>query len=93
MLLSALLFRAQTAGDAWTMARRVFTQASGQEVASEWFLLLCVLLGIHAFCFWYYREDLLQRIGWPARVAVVSGMVVLIAVFGATGRPFIYFQF
>ena len=39
------------------------------------------------------QMDLLQRIGWTARVLVVSGMVILIALLGATGRPFIYFQF
>jgi hypothetical protein len=88
-----MLFRAQSAGDAWLMAGKVSRWAPGNAVAGEWFYLLCVLLVIHAFCFWNYREDLLQRLGWPGRVLVVSGVVGLIAALGATGRPFIYFQF
>ncbi len=93
LLFSSMLFRAQSASDAWVMVQKVFQWAPGTAVAGEWFFLLCVLLAIHAFCFWNYREDLFQRLGWPGRVLVASGMVSLIAALGAAGRPFLYFQF
>jgi hypothetical protein len=93
LLFSSILFRAQSASDAWVMMTRIATAADGRAVGLEWFYLLCGLLAIHAFCFWKYKEDLLQRLGWPGRVAAVSAMLVAIATLGATARPFIYFQF
>ena len=51
------------------------------------------LTAVHALCFFHYHEDVLQRLGWPGRIALVSGVVAAIATLGATARPFIYFQF
>ena len=93
LLFSAMLFRVASAEQAWLMVQKVFTWQAGRAVPSEWALFLAALAGVHALCFWHYKEDLLQRLGWPGRVALVSGVVLLIAVFAATGRPFIYFQF
>jgi D-alanyl-lipoteichoic acid acyltransferase DltB (MBOAT superfamily) len=93
LLFSAMLFRAQSAADIVEMTIRVSTLAPGREVNPGWFFLLAGLAGVHALCFWYYKEDLLQRLGWLGRVALVTGTVVAITAFGATGRPFIYFQF
>ncbi len=51
------------------------------------------LTGIHGLAYWYYHEDLLQRLGWPGRVLLIGGCVAAISLLGATSRPFIYFQF
>ena len=79
--------------DAGALIGRVFTWAPGDGVAPEWWGVLALLLGVHALSFWHYREDLLQRLGWPGRVALISATVLAIAALGAGGRPFIYFQF
>jgi len=55
--------------------------------------VLALLLGVHALSFWYYQEDLLERLGWPGRIALITATVLAIAFLGAGGRPFIYFQF
>ena len=93
LLFSAMLFRAPDAATAWEMTQRVFTWAPGRDVPLAWAGFIAVLASVHALCFWHYHEDLLQRVRWPARTALVSAVVLLIAVFAATGRPFIYFQF
>ena len=93
LLFSSILFRAQTGGDAFLMLGRILGQAPGRGVPEEWAFALALLLGLHALSFWHYREDLLQRLGWPGRAAVLGGTASLIALLGATGRPFIYFQF
>ncbi len=93
LVFSAMLFRVASAEQAWLMVGKVFSFASGRGVPWEWALFIAVLAGIHAICFWNYKEDLLERLGWPGRIALVSGTVLAIAVFAATGRPFIYFQF
>jgi alginate O-acetyltransferase complex protein AlgI len=93
LVFSAMLFRSADAASAWLMVQHVFTWAPGQDVALGWLALMLALASVHAICFWYYHEDLLERMGWPGRIALVSAVVVAIAIFGATGRPFIYFQF
>ena len=55
--------------------------------------VLALLLGVHALSFWYDKEDLLERLAWPGRVALITATVLAIACLGAGGRPFIYFQF
>jgi D-alanyl-lipoteichoic acid acyltransferase DltB (MBOAT superfamily) len=92
-LLSSIFFRASSAADAGELIRRIVTWAPGSEVAPEWWAVLALLLGVHALSFWYYREDLLLRLRWPGRIALITGAVVAIALLGAGGRPFIYFQF
>jgi alginate O-acetyltransferase complex protein AlgI len=89
----AIFFRAQSLREAGTLLKRMFTGAGGFGVAWQWYALTALLGGIHLLSFLYYRENLLERSGWPARVALVSGTALLIATFGATGRTFIYFQF
>jgi D-alanyl-lipoteichoic acid acyltransferase DltB (MBOAT superfamily) len=93
MLPSGVMFRAESLEDIRTMCLKMVTFGGGRGVEGEWFALLVLLAGIHALCFWFYKEDLLQRVSWPARVAVISATVTLIVTLGATGRPFIYFQF
>jgi alginate O-acetyltransferase complex protein AlgI len=93
LVFSAMLFRAQSMGDVAIMAGKLLRWDAGLTVAFEWYAAIALLTSIHAFCFWHYREDLLQRLRWPARVSVVATILVLIATLGATGRPFLYFQF
>lgn len=93
LLFSAMLFRAQSGSDIIEMSTRMVTLAPGRGVDAAWFWLLAGLAGVHALCFWFYKEDLLQRLGWPGRAALVTATVVAIAALGATSRPFIYFQF
>lgn len=90
---SAMLFRAESASDAQLMAGKMLAWSSGAGVSQAWLPLLTGLACIHAFCFWFYKEDLLQRLNWLGRSAVVAGMIVLISTLAATGRPFLYFQF
>jgi len=92
-LLSSIFFRAQSAADAGTLLGRIFSWAPGDEVGLEWWGVLALLLGVHALSFWYYKEDLFQRLGWPGRIALTTATVLAIACLGAGGRPFIYFQF
>jgi D-alanyl-lipoteichoic acid acyltransferase DltB (MBOAT superfamily) len=90
---SSIFFRAQSAGDAGVLLGKIASWAPGQEVASEWWAVLALLLAVHALSFWRYDENLLARLAWPGRIAVVTGTVLAIAVLAAGGRPFIYFQF
>ena len=71
----------------------MFTGAGGFGVSWTWYAVMAVLAAMHLASFRYYRENLLERSGWPARVALVSGAALVVAVLGATGRTFIYFQF
>jgi len=93
LLLSSACFRAQSAADAGRMLAKILLWEPGRGVEPAWWGVMAALLAVHALSFWHYREDLLQRLGWPGRVALVTATVLAIACFGATGRPFIYFQF
>ena len=93
LLFSSVLFRAQNAGDAFLMFGKVLGSGPGRGIPIEWVWALALLLCLHALSFWHYREDLLQRLGPLGRTLVLSGMTALIALLGATGRPFVYFQF
>jgi len=92
-LFSSIFFRSQSAADAGGLLERLLTWAPGHGVAPEWWAVLALLLGVHALSFWYYQEDLLERLGWPGRIALITATVLAIAFLGAGGRPFIYFQF
>jgi D-alanyl-lipoteichoic acid acyltransferase DltB (MBOAT superfamily) len=92
-LFSSIFFRSQSAAEAGTLLERLATWAPGREVAPEWWAVLALLLVVHALSFWRYREDVLQRLGWPGRIALLSATAAAIALLGAGGRPFIYFQF
>jgi hypothetical protein len=75
------------------LALRVLTWQDGKTVAIEWPLAIAVLAGVHVLCYLHYKEDVLLRLRWPARIGLVSSTAALIALLAATGRPFIYFQF
>jgi hypothetical protein len=92
-LFSSIFFRSSSAADAGGLLERLLSWAPGREVAPEWWGVLGLLLGVHALSFWYYKEDLLERMRWPGRIALITATVLAIACLGAGGRPFIYFQF
>ena len=75
------------------MFGRVMTWQPGDSISAGWGLAILGLTGVHALCFFHYHEDLLQRLRWPARIALVTATLIAIATLGATARPFIYFQF
>ncbi len=89
----AIFFRAQTMGEAGVLLKRIFTGAGGFGLSWTWYAVMVLLGAIHLASFRYYKENLLERSGWPARVALVSGTALVVATLGATGRTFIYFQF
>lgn len=72
---------------------RVLAWEPGKNVAIEWPLAIALLACVHVLCYRHYKEDVLQRLRWPARIGLVSSTAALIALLAATGRPFIYFQF
>jgi D-alanyl-lipoteichoic acid acyltransferase DltB (MBOAT superfamily) len=92
-LLSSIFFRSHSAADVGGLLSRLLTWAPGREVAPAWWAVLALLLGAHALSFWYYKEDVLLRLRWPGRIALITATVLAIACLGAGGRPFIYFQF
>jgi alginate O-acetyltransferase complex protein AlgI len=91
---SIIFFRAQSMEDVATLFRRLLTLAPGTEVGIGWlaFEVGCGLAHLASFK-WNYEGNLLQRVGWPARIVLVSGTVLATAMFAATARTFIYFQF
>ena len=90
---SNVLFRAENLHDVGIMWRKMFWPEAGLGVEPAWALLIALLTGVHALSFWYYKEDLLRRLGWTGRVLLVSATLLSMAALAATGRPFIYFQF
>jgi len=91
---SAIFFRSQNLHEAGIMFRRLATLAPGDEVSGWWYVFAIAAALVHLAAFkWDYDDDLLERSGWPARVALVSVTVLAIAAFAGAGRTFIYFQF
>lgn len=89
-----LFFRAGDLDVALLMLRRIFTWAPGTEtVHPAWGLGLLGLYAFHWACRIGYRELLLPRVGWPARLALVGGALAVIVLLGGAGEPFYYFQF
>jgi alginate O-acetyltransferase complex protein AlgI len=94
MIPSLAIFRANNVADVQVYLWRLVTLAGdGQAAGVSWFLLLAGLFAFHAFCAARYKEDLLTRVRWPARMALVAGSSTLIALFSMSDKPFIYFQF
>ncbi|HTO08885.1 MAG TPA: MBOAT family O-acyltransferase [Myxococcota bacterium] len=93
LLPSVALFRTGDMHGFGQLALRVLSWESGRSVALEWPLAIALLAGVHVLCYFHYKEDLLQRLRWPARIGLVSSAAALTALLAATGRPFIYFQF
>lgn len=93
LTITVSMFRAQTPGEALTMLGRVASGAGGFSIDPLWMLAALALFTVHVASYWYYKTDLLQRMGWIRRAMTVSAIVATIAFFGASGRAFVYFQF
>jgi alginate O-acetyltransferase complex protein AlgI len=93
LLPSAALFRVGDMQSFAALMGRIVTWAPGRTVAPEWALAIAALTAVHWLFFFKYREGVLTRMSWPARVSLVGSTAVAIACLAATGRPFIYFQF
>ena len=92
--LSTIAFRAPSIAAAFTAYRRIATWADGPLAISPlWLLALTVLYGIHWLNRRYQTEGALARVGWPARAAFITFMVLGLAVGAGSGAPFYYFQF
>jgi hypothetical protein len=75
------------------LALRVLSWEAGRSVAMAWPPAIALLARAHALGYFQYKEDLLQRLRWPARSGLVSSAAALTALLAAAGRPFIYLQF
>jgi hypothetical protein len=92
--LSTIAFRAPTIAAAFTTYGRIATWADGPLAISPlWLLALAVLYGIHWLNRRYQTEGALARVGWPARAAFITFMVLGLALGAGSGAPFYYFQF
>jgi alginate O-acetyltransferase complex protein AlgI len=91
---SVIFFRSQNMEEAGVMFRRLLTFAPGDEVSVWWYVFALAAALLHFACFkWDHEDDLLERLRWPARIALVTVTVLAIAAFAGAGRTFIYFQF
>jgi len=86
-------FRADNLGDACTVTTRIFTFAGGMSQALP-VLAFTLTFGIWAYQFLYESRGKWLLDTAPVRVALMTGMLLYMAVFSAGGeQPFIYFQF
>ncbi|HTO52633.1 MAG TPA: MBOAT family O-acyltransferase [Myxococcota bacterium] len=93
MLPSIALFRVGDVAAFKSLMLRVFSWEAGKDAPLQWPLAIALLGIVHVVCYFHYKEDLLQKLRWPARIGLVSSAAALIALLAATSRPFIYFQF
>jgi len=89
----SVIFRAEDLSQAGLIFARIGTLAPGTQFIGPWWPLL--LVGLYAW-HWankaWYDEKVLARAGWPLRVALVGGMVLVLSLLSSAGAPFFYFQ-
>jgi alginate O-acetyltransferase complex protein AlgI len=93
LCVSVVYFRSASVGVAHEILGRVATMAPGASVAWPWVALLVALYVLHWAAYLLYREGVLARAGWPARLAWVGAMLAVLFVGAGSGEPFYYFQF
>jgi D-alanyl-lipoteichoic acid acyltransferase DltB (MBOAT superfamily) len=91
--LSSVLFRSADLHAAGTMLGRILRAAPGVGTAPGWTVLLVGLYLAHWASKLWYREGVLARAAWPARVALTSAAVLVLVFLAGAGQPFYYFQF
>ncbi len=90
---STIAFRATSLSDIGVVCERIGTFAAGTEVSLLGAVALGALAAIHLLAKLRYDENLLVKVGAPARVAILVGLTWAVVLFGAESRPFVYFQF
>jgi alginate O-acetyltransferase complex protein AlgI len=91
---SAVAFRSATTADALVSLKRLaLLSGDGASLPVFWLAVLGLLFAVHVLSYLYYDEDLLSRLSWPSRLAVLGGAALLILLLAPPDRPFIYFQF
>jgi len=91
---SAVAFRSASTSDALISMKRLVLMASdGAHLPVFWLGVLGLLLAVHVLSYLYYDENLLSRLSWPSRLALLGGAALMILLLAPPDRPFIYFQF
>jgi len=91
---SVLIFRGEGIADTLTGLGRAFTLAAdGESLASGWWWVFVALTLIHIASKRWYDEDLLNKLGWSGRAALLGGVALALLALAPEQRPFIYFQF
>lgn len=93
MLPSAVVFRSAGLPAAGHAVARIVTFAPGDGVDALTLGIVGVFTAMHIASYNLYREDVLERVPLPAKLALVAGCTWLIVLYGAESRPFVYFQF
>lgn len=91
--LSNIVFRAQSLEDAKQILSRIAGKAPGLGIHPGWAVALVALFALHWASKLWWSEPKLQGMGWPARIAFVSGSTLLLLLLAQDGQPFYYFQF
>jgi hypothetical protein len=91
---SALFFRVGSIPEASDALQRMVTlDPVGVSVPSFWWWALGGLGAFHILTYLYYDENLLERLSWPPRMALLGAATLFLVIASADSRPFVYFQF
>jgi alginate O-acetyltransferase complex protein AlgI len=93
IVVSSVSFRSRTLGEAYTIFGRIAALTPGMTVSGAWPVLLVGLYALHWAFYLRYREGVLVRAAWPARLAWIGGALLLVTLGAGAGEPFYYFQF
>jgi len=87
--IGAVVFRSEDLATAGLVFGRIFTMTPGEQtIGLGWPLLLVGLYGWHWLNKAHYDEKVLARSGWPLRLTLVGGTLLVLCVFSAKGEPF-----
>ena len=86
-----IFFRADSLGDAWLIANRIFTASWRDPQMPALMLALVFIVWLYELCYESRFRGLLQTS--VVRVGVAVSMVLYLCVCASGGGAFIYFQF
>ncbi len=91
---SALFFRVSSVAEGFqALWRLVSWELDGRAALQGWWIALALLALAHVIAYLRYDENLLVKFSWPLRALILAGVALILVIFGAEERPFIYFQF
>jgi alginate O-acetyltransferase complex protein AlgI len=94
LLPGALLFRANTIGDAGLILERVLTlESAGKSAPLHWWLAWMGITLVALAAYGRYDEKVLIRASWPLRIGLLATATLLVVLVAPASRPFLYFQF